>query len=345
MHLPSFIRDTVFKRDIFSETWTGSFDSEPKRRIIFRNVAAAPLWSRSLARMLARREIRALKAVTGIPGTPNLIATDAAGLYRTWTDGAPLQLARPDHAEFYRDAKRILRAMRRRGITHNDLAKPQNWLMTPEGEAAVIDFQLAWVHRGRGWLYRLMAYEDLRHLIKQKRAFAPGLLTPTEKRVLATKSPPARLWLKTGKPVYNFITRRLLQWSDGEGTNDRLDLEGPSIIAALKSVPGVTDVALLTYAQTARGTGLYAFAEGNAPAAALRQALGKLRVEHVQPVPAMPRKTDGTARTDLLRLVALNQMTELDMILAQDPELGAILRPIIDGRLNFTDRRDVKSEG
>lgn len=343
--VPSFIRDTVFKRDIFSETWTGSFEDEPHRRIIFRNVAAAPLWSRPIARILARREIRALVAVKGITGVPDLISTDAAGLYRTWTDGAPLQLARPDHADFYRDARRILRAMRRRGLTHNDLAKPQNWLMTPEGKAAVIDFQLASVHRGRGWLFRLMAYEDLRHLLKQKRSFARELLTPTEKRVLATKSLPARLWLKTGKPVYNFITRSLFQWSDGEGTNDRLDLEGPTITSALKNVPGVTDIVLLTYVQPARGTGLYAFAEGSASTTELRAALGRLRVEHVQSVPALPRKADGSPRTDLLRLVALNQMTELDLVLASDPALGAILRPIIADRLNLTDRRDVKSEG
>ncbi len=89
--------------------------------------------------------------------------------------------------------------MRRMGVTHNDLAKPQNWLMTPEGEAAVIDFQLASVHRRRGAFYRLLAYEDFRHLIKQKRAFASDLMTPTEKRILARRSLPSRIWLATGK--------------------------------------------------------------------------------------------------------------------------------------------------
>ncbi|MGB8819462.1 MAG: serine/threonine protein kinase [Rhizobiaceae bacterium] len=340
-----FIKDTVFKRDIFSETWTGHFDGAPDSRIIFRNVAAAPLWSRPLAWLLARREIRALKIVKGIDGAPQLLHTDASGLYRTWTEGAPLQLARPDHAAFYRDARRILRAMRRRGITHNDLAKPQNWLMRPDGRAAVIDFQLASVHRRRGPLFRMMAYEDLRHLLKQKRSFAPNLLTPREKSVLATKSLPARLWLKSVKPVYNFVTRTLFHWSDGEGTNDRLDLEGPSIVTALKSVPGVSDVTLLTYAQSNHGTGLYVFAEGSAAAPDLRAALGKLRVEQVQPVASLPRKSDGAVRTDLLRLVALNQMTELDAILASEPQLAAVLRPIIAGRLNFTDRRDVRNEG
>jgi len=50
--------------------------------------------------------------------------------------------------------------MRRLSITHNDLAKPQNWLMTPEGDAAVIDFQLSSVHKRRSAFYCYLAYED-----------------------------------------------------------------------------------------------------------------------------------------------------------------------------------------
>jgi hypothetical protein len=345
--MPGFIQDTVFKRDVFSETVTGHFVDEPEKRIVRRIVSAAPWWSKPAAWVLARREIKALKAVKGITGAPDLLMTDRDGLYRTWTDGAPLHLSRPGNAAFYRDARRILREMRRKNITHNDLAKPQNWLMTPDGSAAVIDFQLASVHRRRNWRFRLMAYEDLRHLLKQKRSFAPSLLTPKERKILATKSLPARIWLKTVKPVYNFVTRTLFHWSDGEGTGDRLDHEGPAIRAALTGVKGVSGVSLITYAQPAKGAGLYAFVEcaKGVGEERLREVLGSLRVEMLQSVLALPRRNDGTVREDLLRLVALNQMTELDEALRREPELAAVLKPIIAGRLNFTDRRDVKAEG
>jgi hypothetical protein len=344
--MPGFIQDTVFKRDVFSETVTGHFADQPEKRIVRRIVSAAPWWSKPAAWVLARREIRALKAVKGIKGAPDLLMTDRDGLYRTWTDGAPLHLSRPADAAFYHDARRILRDMRRRRVTHNDLAKPQNWLMTPGGHAAVIDFQLASVHRRKNWRFRLMAYEDLRHLLKQKRSFAPALLTAKEKKILATKSLPARIWLKTVKPVYNFITRTLFNWSDGEGTGDRLDHEGPAIRAALMCVGGVSAVSLITYAQPAKGAGLYVFVEcgKGVDEKRLREALGSLRVEMLQPVSALPRRDDGTVREDLLRLVALNQMTELDEALRREPELSAVLKPIIAGRLNFTDRRDVKAE-
>jgi hypothetical protein len=190
--IPEFVETAVFKRDVFSETHAGYFVNDPDTRIIRRVVSAAPWWSKPLAWILARREIRGLKTVRGIEGVPQLLATDKDGLYRSWTEGTPLHLARPSDPKWYRTAHRILRDMRRLGVTHNDLAKPQNWLMTPEGEAAVIDFQLASVHRRRGALYRLMAYEDFRHLLKQKRAFAKDRMTPTEKRILARRSLPSR---------------------------------------------------------------------------------------------------------------------------------------------------------
>jgi hypothetical protein len=342
--MPGFIQDTVFKRDVFSETVTGHFADQPEMRIVRRIVSAAPWWSKPAAWVLALREIKALKSVKGIAGAPDLLMTDRDGLYRTWTDGAPLHLSRPANAAFYRDARRILRDMRRRRVTHNDLAKPQNWLMTPDGRAAVIDFQLASVHRRKNWRFRLMAYEDLRHLLKQKRSFAPALLTAKERKILATKSLPARIWLKTVKPVYNFVTRSLFHWSDGEGTGDRLDHEGPAIRAALAGLDGVSGLSLITYAQPAKGAGLYAFVECAVNEAALRKVLGELRVELLQPVSALPRRIDGSVREDLLRLVALNQMTELDQAIRREPELAAVMKPIIASRKNFTDRRDVKAE-
>ncbi|GGA97508.1 serine/threonine protein kinase [Brucella endophytica] len=344
--LPEFIATAVFKRDVFSETRAGYFASDPEKRIIRRLVSASPRWSRPLAWILAKREIRALKAVRGLKGVPQLIGADRHGLYRSWSEGAPLHLARPTDPKWYRSAHRILRDFRRLGLTHNDLAKPQNWLMTPEGEAAVIDFQLASVHRHRGPLYRLMAYEDFRHLIKQKRAFAPHLMTATEKRVLARRSLPSRIWLATGKKVYNFITRGLFRWSDGEGTGDRIDREGPAITAALRADPRVKDVALTVYSLPAKGVGLYAFVETTvADERTLRAALKGLKVELIQPVAHLPRRADGTVRDDILRLIAMNQMTELDALLAREPDMRPLVEALAAHRLNFTDRRVTELEG
>ena len=343
--IPEFVETAVFKRDVFSETRAGYFVGEPEKRIIRRVVSAAPWWSKPLAWILARREIRGLKKLRGLEGVPQLIATDRHGLYRSWTEGTPLHLARPTEPQWYRSAHHILRNLRRLGITHNDLAKPQNWLMTPEGNAAIIDFQLASVHRRRGMLYRFMAYEDFRHLIKQKRSFASHLLTPTERRIVARRSLPSRIWLATGKKVYNFITRGIFSWSDGEGTGDRIDNEGPAIIAALKSDPLVSDVALTLYSLPAKGVGIYAFVETSDPdEKRLRARLKSQKVELIQPVSKLPRREDGTIRDDILRLLAMNQMTELDALLQREPEMREMVQTLAANRRNFTDRRITQLE-
>ena len=333
-----FRPETVHKRDIFSETISGTLDGIPDFPVVLRKLDGVPFYARPIAWLLARKEIKGLRAVQGIEGTPVLVRVDTTGLLRSWTQGTPLQLAKPTDQEWYRDAKRLLRQMRRAGVTHNDIAKPQNWLMTPDGRAAVIDFQLASVHRRRGTLFRTMAREDLRHLLKQKRAYAPHLLTPAEHRMLATKALPARIWMATGKRLYNFITRRLMNWSDGEGTEDRISRDGPALIAALTAHSQVRDVALYTYALPAKGVGLYAFVETDLSAKELHRLAPDPKPELLQPVTALPRTAEGRLRDDALNLVATNRLDELELLQSDDPDLATALKPIIAGRLNLTDR-------
>lgn len=333
-----FLPETVHKRDVFSETISGRLEGVPDLPVVLRKLDGVPLWARPVAWWLARKEIRGLRAVQGIEGCPLLIRADRTGLLRSWTKGTPLQLAKPSDPAWYRDARRLLREMRRAGVTHNDIAKPQNWLMTPEGRAAVIDFQLASVHRRRGRLFRTMAREDLRHLLKQKRAYAPELLTPSEIRMLNRKALPARIWMATAKPAYNFVTRRLMNWSDGEGTEDRVERDGPALCAALLAHPEVHDMALCTYALPAKGVGLYAFVETPLDAKTLAGLAPAPRPELIQPVAALPRHADGSVRLDALQLIAANRLDELAELEAREPALAAQIAPIIAARLNLTDR-------
>ena len=334
----TFVPDTVLKRDVFSETIAGHLAEEPSRKVALRKLDGVPFWARPVAWYLARKEIRGLRAVQGIDGTPDLLRVDKVGLLRSWSEGTPLQLARPVDPMFYRDAKRLLRQMRRRGVTHNDIAKPQNWLRTPEGRAAVIDFQLASVHRRRGVMFRTMAREDLRHLLKQKRAFAPDLLTASERRLLARKSLPSRVWMATAKPLYNFITRRLMNWSDGEGTDDRIARDGPAIRELVAGHEAIRDVALCTYALPARGVGVYVFAETDLESLALRALIPEAKAELVQPVTQLPRRQDGGLRSDVLQLIATNRLDDLEEVLRREPELEPLVCPIVATRMNLTDR-------
>ncbi len=333
-----FIPVTVLKRDAFSETISGHLARSPERRLALRKLDALPLWSRPIAWFLARREVRGLRAVQGIEGCPELLRYDRTGILREWSEGTPLHLARPSEALFYRDAKRLLREMRRRGVTHNDIAKPQNWLCRPDGGAAVIDFQLASVHRRRGALFRTMAREDLRHLLKQKRAYAPDLLTPAERTMLNHKAVPTRIWMATGKLLYNFITRRLLDWSDGEGTEDRIESDGAEITRILSAHPRITTHVLTNFALPGKGVGLYTFAETDLSQEELRALVPEALSEKVQPVVCLPRGASGSVRLDVLSLVAANRLDELEEMRRADAALSVELGQILPGRQNLTDR-------
>lgn len=334
MPAPDFVPVTVLKRDHFSTIVQGHAPGDPQAKRLLRDLTGLPWWSAGIARWLARREGRALAAVQGIDGVPTLLRADRAGILRGWAEGLPLNLDPPRHAGWYADARRILRAMRKCGVSHNDLAKPQNWLHLPDGRAGVIDFQLAHVHRRPGRIARLMAREDLRHLLKQKRRYAPDLLTASEHRMLARRSWPAALWRATGKRVYRFVTRRLIGWSDGEGTGTRLADDAPALLAAVRALPGVQDAAMVAFPQPGGGTGLYAFVETALAEGDLRAALPREKVALVQPVPALPRDANGAIRQDALTLVALNRV---DAAQALAPQLPA-LAPILAGRLNLSDR-------
>jgi RIO-like serine/threonine protein kinase len=191
-----------------------------------RDFATARWWLKPLARRLARREARALVRLDGLAGTPRLLRLDPGVLERGWIDGRPMQAARPTDPAYFREALTLLRRLHRAGVAHNDLAKEPNWLVTPDGRPALVDFQLALVSPRRGAMFRALAREDLRHLLKHKRTYCPARLTARQRRILATPAPHSRLWRATGKRVYTFVTRRLLGWADREGAGDRNREEG-----------------------------------------------------------------------------------------------------------------------
>lgn len=211
--------DKLLKRDLFGEVRLQYPDSGPR---IIRDVSSAPLWTRWVARRLMAREARTLAATDGLSGVPELLHSDDDVLLRSYLNGKPMQVARPAHPDYFRNALHLLRRLHSLGVVHNDLAKEPNWLVTPEGQPAVIDFQLAWYSPQRGRLFRLLAREDLRHMLKHKRTYLPHRLTSRERAILDSPSLLARVWKATGKRVYLFVTRRLLGWADREGAGDRI---------------------------------------------------------------------------------------------------------------------------
>jgi len=192
--------------------------------VVIRETDSARPWARMLARHLMRREYRALTRLAqgpGIDGIPRAIKLESTQLARAWIDGAPMQLAKPRDPAYFRAASRLLRRLHAAKVIHNDLAKETNWLVTPDGHPALVDFQLAMTLDKRRALARALGHDDLRHLLKHKRTYLPDALTAREKRILAKQSLVSRIWMASGKKVYLFVTRRILRWRDREGAGDR----------------------------------------------------------------------------------------------------------------------------
>ena len=214
-----FLGMSLLKADIFG-TVSRSGDT------VIRDARVARPWARVLALHLMRREHRSLTRLAlkqGIDGIPRVLDFSPGALTRSWIDGAPMQIARPRDPEYFRAASKLVRKLHAANVIHNDLAKETNWLVTPDGRPALVDFQLAMTLTRRGAIARALGHDDLRHLLKHKRTYVPERLTAREIRILATPSLLSRLWMASGKRVYLFVTRKIFRWRDREGAGDRIN--------------------------------------------------------------------------------------------------------------------------
>lgn len=335
----------LLKRDVFSTVERGRFRQDGGEvDAVLRRLDQVPWWSYVVAQHLFTRERRALALARDLHVGPELLWAGEQALVRGFIDGVALHLAKPyGDARYFHSAKLALRKLHRMGVCHNDLAKEQNWLRGTDGLAYVTDFQLAVCFKSRSRLFRIAAYEDLRHLLKHKRSYAPELLTPSEKKVLAKKSGFARIWLMTGKKVYRGITRGIFNFTDREGGGRRLVNDAPPLAELIRQNPAVRDVSIVAFADRRSGVGLYAFVEADDVAleaplqASLVSSKGPKPPEHLQVVSALPRDAAGNIRTEILQLVAMNQLDLIEPLMTSDAD-RVFLKGILESRKNLRDR-------
>ena len=340
----------LLKRDVFSTVERGRFrDENGEVDAVLRRLDQVPVWSYPLARHLFARERRALALARDLDVGPKLLWAGRQALVRGFIDGVALHLAKP-HGDlaYFRSAKLALRKLHRAGICHNDLAKEQNWLRGSDGRAYLTDFQLAACFKTRSRLFRIAAYEDLRHLLKHKRSYAASALTPMERKILARKSFVASIWLMTGKKVYKAITRGLFNFTDREGGGRRLVNDAPVLIELIRKNPEVRDTAIVAFADRKTGVGLYAFVEADEVTlekqlrSALSSARGVRPPEHIQVVHALPRDAAGNPRTEILQLVAMNQLDLIEPLITNEVD-RTFMKDILESRKNLRDRFNFES--
>lgn len=207
---------TVLKRGSLGDVYREA-DQDCSRTIRDLRTARWP----GLARFLARREARALTRLDGLDGVPSLLGMERDRLIRSFLPGEVMYRSSPRTRQYYRDALRLVRRIHSLRIAHNDLAKEANWICRDDQTPGIVDFQLAICFSRRSRLFRLLAWEDLRHLLKHKRHYLPDALTARERRILQTPMWPSRWWRILVKPGYVFLTRRILGWPERDSAVER----------------------------------------------------------------------------------------------------------------------------
>ena len=336
----------VLKRDHFSTVERGRFAMpDGDVEAVLRRIDEVPWWTYPVARHLFIRERLALARANGLGVAPSLLFAGRQALVRGWIDGVALQVAKPyGDSAYFASAKAALRKLHRAGICHNDLSKQQNWLRGRDGRAYLTDFQLASCFARRGRLFRLLAYEDLRRLLKHKHRYLRGKFTAAEWQVRRRKSVFASLWLVTVKPLYNWTMHGLFGYVDREGGGAQLAYDGPRLVECLKKHPGVRDVVIVPFYDRGARHNLYAFVEGTADLSdsTLRQFITHSLPEvapplHIHISASLPRDPGGNVRTEILQLVGANQLDQVDTLITND-EQRVIVARIIAERHNLHDR-------
>jgi serine/threonine protein kinase len=223
----------LLKRDFYAAVGIyehGNLLSVLPRQVLLKIYHTDALWGLPLGwlgRWLARREIDAYRALADVPGIPRMLATHGeAGMVREFVPGCNLKEYRaqalPDRY-FHPELARILADVHARGMSHNDLAKPENVLVDEAGRPVLIDFQIALGPRlvpvpGLAWLARrflsYMQGVDRYHLRKHHTHDHPDDFSPEELRRARQKG--TLLWLhgvvlrRPYRAVRHFVLQRWL---------------------------------------------------------------------------------------------------------------------------------------
>ena len=202
------------KVDAFSKTDLALYEGQ---EVIVRTLDHGKFWENAVARWLAKRERNILRRLNTLesPHLPRLLYSDRNTLIRSFIKGTPLIDAGKQTSKFYEQALQVIAQMHQLGVIHNDLEKPENWIVQEDGTPGIIDFQIAMHMSGqKNYFFKRLSFEDIRHTLKNKNRYCVDKLTPEEAVLKDRRSALNRFWRHGFKPVYNFITRKIFNYSD-----------------------------------------------------------------------------------------------------------------------------------
>lgn len=140
---------------------------------------------RWIAPFLIAREAKALRVLNGTFGVPQFYGKiDRLAFAMEYIEGTPIadfEEGRLDPAVFPR-VQEVIDEIHRRGVSHGDLKRRSNLLVTPDKQVYLIDFAAATIGNRplrffSNWLQKKMAEIDDKSLPRIKKFAAPHLMT------------------------------------------------------------------------------------------------------------------------------------------------------------------------
>ncbi len=172
------------------------------------------LWRAVLGPLVVRREVAALRSLSGRAPVPRLLAlVDKWAYIMDYVEGEPCSLLDPATVtpEFFEEVRRAINLLHEAGWVHGDLKSLGNLVRTPDNRVVMLDFATAFRREGsfgplRRWAFRRAAEIDLMAVAKLKRSLMPEALDEAERWALA--HPPLAVRLaRAYRRVYERVRR------------------------------------------------------------------------------------------------------------------------------------------
>ena len=214
----------VFKHDFFAATclYEATAPAEISRIVVklYRTQPFCGLGLAWLGRASRDHERAIYAALAGVAGVPRWVGcVGQAGCAMEYIDAPPVDRLDSPPPGYFDRMRAVLDAVHARGVAYVDANKLSNMLAGPEGQAFLIDFQIAlrrrddWPAPARALLGRIVRYlqdRDIYHLYKHKRRLAPDELTEEQDRLSRSRGRWHAIHRKLTKP-YRAIRRRFLR--------------------------------------------------------------------------------------------------------------------------------------
>ena len=211
---PSYTIIKTLKIDMFGIISLATYQNQT---VIVRDLNIKNKFCKVVAKYLNHNEVRVLKKVNQLnkPNFSKLVKATPTYTIRSYIPGTPLnQLSGKLDKAFFENALNLVKIMHKNGIVHNDLEKQGNWIIMENGEPAFIDFQLASYFTKETYIFKLLRRIEHRNVIKSKNWFCSSPLESHELEILKNQGRIHKFFKKFMKPLYNFVTRKLLNYSD-----------------------------------------------------------------------------------------------------------------------------------